>query len=181
MTPMVFPVVAKRVDFTSAFHSGHPGVDIFALKGSPVVAISSGFARASNEPKGGNVIYLVEPDGTQYFYGHLSNTEGSFPREVLAGEVIGYVGTTGSAQGTAPHVHFEVRPRGGEKVDPVAVLNALPVRSQSLEDLDLSQGSPISSVHRAPMRQVSVDMKGVLLMAAIAWYLHSQSTHGESS
>jgi murein DD-endopeptidase MepM/ murein hydrolase activator NlpD len=176
---MVFPVVAKRVDFTSAFHSGHPGVDIFALKGSPVVAISSGIARESSEPKGGNVIYLVEPDGTQYFYGHLSNTEGRFPREVLAGEVIGYVGTTGSAQGTALMCILRCA-RTVAKRSTCAVLNALPVRSQSLEDLDLSQGSPISSVHRAQCA-VSVDMKGVLLMAAIAWYLHTQSTHGESS
>jgi len=122
-----FPILTgpdTRAQFARAFSEGHPGTDIFAPEGAPVVAVADGRVRHSQEPKGGNVVYLVEPDGSQYFYGHLEGYAGE-AREVRAGEVIGFVGTTGSAQGTPPHVHFEWRPLGGQKSDPFPELTRL--------------------------------------------------------
>lgn len=175
MSPMVFPVVAQRIDYASAFHAGHPGVDIFAQSGSPVVAIADGLAYSATEAKGGNVIYLKEPDGTQYFYGHLSGHEGDYPRQVSAGEVLGYVGTSGSAVGTPAHVHFEVRPKGGERIDPVAVLEAVPIRASALEFLELSERAPISAVHAAPKRnQRSMSVIPLLVIGAL--YLWDESS-----
>lgn len=119
----VFPVLASRVDYDTLFHAGHQGVDIFAPRGSEVVAVAAGRVRAATEPKGGLAVYLVEPDGTQYFYGHLDAHVGVFPRSVRAGDVIGLLGSTGSSAGRSPHVHFEIRPLGGAKVDPVPYLD----------------------------------------------------------
>lgn len=119
----VFPVVAQRVHYDSLFHAGHPGTDIFAPRGSRVVAVAAGTVRAAVEPKGGLAVYLVEPDGTQYFFGHLDAHVGVFPRVVVPGEVIGLLGSTGSALGRTPHVHFEMK-QGGAKVDPVPYLDA---------------------------------------------------------
>lgn len=118
----VFPVQAgpnERADFASLFGPGHQGTDIFAPHGTPVLAVADGRTRNTVETRGGNAVYLTEPDGTQYYYGHLDRFEGpDVSRLVKAGDVVGYVGTTGNAAGKAPHVHFEYRPLGGEKSDP---------------------------------------------------------------
>ena len=66
-----FPIEGP-VAFSQLFHPGHQGIDIFAPQGTPVVAVANGMIRFQVEPKGGNAAYLVEPDGTQYYYAHLS-------------------------------------------------------------------------------------------------------------
>lgn len=120
-----FPIPRDvRADFASRFDSTHEGIDIFAAHGSPVLAVADGRVRFEVEPKGGNVAYLTEPNGNRYYYAHLDRFEGQgLPRLVRAGDVIGYVGTTGNAQGREPHVHFEYRPLGGAKVDPFPELD----------------------------------------------------------
>jgi murein DD-endopeptidase MepM/ murein hydrolase activator NlpD len=130
-----FPILtgpATRAGFARAFSDSHPGTDIFAPEGAPVVAVADGRIRHAEETKGGNVVYLVEPDGSQYFYGHLEGFAGAGGREVKAGDVIGFVGATGSAEGTPPHVHFEWRPLGGAKADPFPELTRLASSSSSL-------------------------------------------------
>jgi len=131
-----------RSDFSSLFGPGHQGIDIFAARGTPVLAVANGRARQAVEPKGGNAIYLTESDGTQYYYGHLESFEGpSVTRLVKAGDVLGYVGTSGSAKGTQPHIHFEYRPRGGGKVDPFDELNRV------------LQGGPPTEKKRIPRKR----------------------------
>ena len=121
-----FPVDASgRPMFGDAFGS-HRGTDIFAPVGTPVLAIVAGTVRADNDPKGGQVAYLRAPDGASYYYAHLREYVGTFPRAVQAGEVIGTVGTTGNAQGKTPHLHFEVHPQGDhETINPFPILTAL--------------------------------------------------------
>ena len=63
---------------------------------------------------GGNKRWLVAADGTQYYYAHVSAfgdgvNDGTV---VEAGQVVGYVGSTGNAITTPAHVHFEIHPRG---------------------------------------------------------------------
>lgn len=129
MNPLVFPVLGGT--FESTWHaprSGgreHEGVDIFAPLRAPVFAIASGQVRATEGTNEGIGIALTEPDGTRYSYAHLDGREGEFPRNVEAGELIGYVGNTGNAVGLPPHVHFETRPEGGEKIDPAGFLREL--------------------------------------------------------
>jgi len=121
----VFPVDPKeRPQFADAFGS-HRGTDIFAPIGSALMAVDDGNVRADKDPKGGNVVYLRSDDGTVYYYAHLSSYMGEFPRRVAAGEVIGFVGTSGNALGKTPHLHFEVHPDGGEAVNPFPLLVAV--------------------------------------------------------
>lgn len=121
----VFPVAASgRPSFAEAFGS-HRGTDIFAPRGTPVLAVDDGRIRAANDPKGGRVAYLSTASGAVYYYAHLDQYAGTFPRAVSAGEIIGTVGTTGNAQGTTPHLHFEVHPKGDrETINPFPLLRA---------------------------------------------------------
>jgi murein DD-endopeptidase MepM/ murein hydrolase activator NlpD len=107
----------------------HEGVDIFAKKGSPVLAVRSGriTSRTAEFPGsfGGNQEWLTAADGTRYFYAHLSSfAKGVGPGSpVHAGDVVGYTGATGLA--TVPHLHFEIHPGGGAPVNPYATLRAM--------------------------------------------------------
>jgi murein DD-endopeptidase MepM/ murein hydrolase activator NlpD len=108
----VFPV-AGRSQFADTWGAArsqgreHQGTDIFAPLGTPVVAVNDGQARKGLDPLGGNVATLTDADA-RYYYAHLDDWEGEFPRKVKVGDVLGYVGTTGNAQGLTPHLHFGV-------------------------------------------------------------------------
>lgn len=91
--------------------SFHYGVDLGAPSGRAVVACVSGSVRFGTDQKGGNVAIVTAADGVAFYYAHLSASEGG-PRSVNAGDVIGYVGNTGNASTTVPHLHFEVWPMG---------------------------------------------------------------------
>jgi murein DD-endopeptidase MepM/ murein hydrolase activator NlpD len=119
----VFPVdESGRPQFADAFGS-HRGTDIFAPTGTPVLAVDDGEIRADTDPKGGIVAYLRATDGTVYYYAHLDQYRGFYPRSVSMSEEIGTVGTSGNAQGKAPHLHFEVHPEGSAvSVNPYPLL-----------------------------------------------------------
>ncbi|MGH3039195.1 MAG: choice-of-anchor P family protein [Gaiellaceae bacterium] len=92
----------------------HHGVDIFARLGAPVLAVADGtlFNVGWNDV-GGNRLWVRDGAGNEFYYAHLS-AYSSLAKEgatVKAGDVIGFVGTTGDAAGTPPHLHFEIHPR----------------------------------------------------------------------
>ena len=99
----------------------HAGQDIGATYGSPVVAADCGVViniAGTNESGGyGNMIKLKHPDGNITLYGHLSQFNVMNGAQVLRGQVIGLVGSTGFS--TGPHLHFEVHPGGNAAVNPV--------------------------------------------------------------
>jgi hypothetical protein len=103
----------------------HQGIDIHADAGSKILAVDDGQIRFATDPLGGNVFYLTGSDGIVYYGAHLSGYEGAAPRSVSAGETVGYVGMTGNAKGTSPHLHFEMHPGGGPAVDPFGDLQQL--------------------------------------------------------
>jgi hypothetical protein len=110
--------------FTPSFHL-HQGNDVFAAGGLPIRAVYDGTVRFSQEPTGGNDVYLYMPNGTFFFCAHASDfaqgiTSG---QSVKQGTIIGYVGNTGDAQGGATHCHFEMHPNGGAAVDPKSTLD----------------------------------------------------------
>lgn len=93
----------------------HAGIDISAPVGTPVYASKSGLAFFGNVPTGyGKYVMIYHPDGTQTFYGHLSDWNGNVPRKVHRDELIGFVGKTGNAANKLmqPHLHFEIRKEG---------------------------------------------------------------------
>ena len=103
----------------------HEGTDIFAPYGTPVRAPAAGVLRQSFNLVGGLAAYVVEPDGTYYYLAHLSRFEAGqvSGQAVRIGDVIGYLGDSGNARGSSPHVHFEIHPRGGGPVNPKSRLD----------------------------------------------------------
>ncbi len=126
-----FPIPeGANYSYADAWTSAHQGTDIFASRGQPVVAVAPGMARATNDPKGGKVVYLTGDDGWRFYYAHLDAWAPELepdaqPIQVESGAFLGQVGTTGNAEGTAPHLHFQAAPPGSGAVDPFALLQSV--------------------------------------------------------
>jgi murein DD-endopeptidase MepM/ murein hydrolase activator NlpD len=104
--------------YGGGYHA-HQGNDIFAPEGTPIHAAFSGTASSANNGLGGISVIVNGSQGYVY-NAHMSGT--AKLGQVQAGDVIGYVGDTGDAQGSSPHNHFEWHPGGGAAVDPHAYL-----------------------------------------------------------
>lgn len=104
----------------------HQGVDIYAASGTPTAAVVDGvILRMQNSSLGGITLYLRGGDGSEYFYAHLSGYAGvSVGQHVSAGTHVAYVGNSGNARGTAPHLHFEIHPGGGAAINPYPTVKA---------------------------------------------------------
>lgn len=89
-----------------------------ADRGTPVLAVRDGAAEFKRSSLGGNAIWLVSPTGERFYYAHLDRWQGT-SRTVTAGEVVGYVGSSGNAAGN--HLHFEAH-AGEETVNPYPLL-----------------------------------------------------------
>ena len=87
----------------------HEGVDMIADRGTPVVAVRDGYAQFKKNGLGGRAIWLTAGNGDKFYYAHLDTWQGE-SRDVTAGDLIGYVGSSGNARG--PHLHFETLPDG---------------------------------------------------------------------
>jgi len=121
-----FPVAGKH-DYVDTFGAPradvpvHVGNDIFASFGTPIVAVADGrLYRVGTLKISGNRLWLRDKKGYRYFYCHLSDFAAAAYNgaDVHAGEVIGFVGNTGDAEPTPPHLHFEVHMPDGAVVDP---------------------------------------------------------------
>lgn len=102
----------------------HQGQDIFARKGTPVVSATRGIVvRMGANNLGGNTVGVVGSGGRMYYYAHLDSyaDDLSIGDEVRPGSVIGYVGNTGNARNTPPHLHFGVYTTAGA-INPLPIL-----------------------------------------------------------
>jgi murein DD-endopeptidase MepM/ murein hydrolase activator NlpD len=120
-----FPVYGKADvadDFGGPREIGpHQGNDVFAEFGAPVVAVTDGtISKVGTLPISGNRLWVTSTGGDAFFYAHLSAFSPAAVNgaTVKAGTVLGFVGNTGDAEPTPPHLHFEVHP-GGEPQDAV--------------------------------------------------------------
>jgi murein DD-endopeptidase MepM/ murein hydrolase activator NlpD len=117
----VFPIDsgASYVDTYGAgrndiYDGWHHGDDLFAPLGTPVVAVARGtLSLVGWNSLGGWRVWLTDKKGNSFYYAHLAG----YARWILthpnvrAGQVLGFLGRTGDAFTTPPHVHFEVHPR----------------------------------------------------------------------
>ncbi|WP_239351927.1 M23 family metallopeptidase [Snodgrassella communis] len=139
------PVEGARISspFGTRFHPilqtlrMHSGIDYAVASGTPIHAPSDGTVESFGIKGGyGNAVVLRHNDSMQTLYGHMSAFANlSIGQHVRAGEIIGYVGSTGVS--TGPHLHYEVR-INGQPVNPTSV--ALPTRTLNTHELaDFSQ------------------------------------------
>jgi murein DD-endopeptidase MepM/ murein hydrolase activator NlpD len=148
----VFPVYGPA-SFTDDFSAAraltgwHHGNDIFAALGAPVLAVTDGtLLLVGWNDVGGNRLWLRDAQGNEFYYAHLSAysplaEEGA---QVKAGDVIGFVGTTGDAVGTPAHLHFEIHPRNLLWLGYDGVINPFPYLSawRRLADLGFGGWTP---------------------------------------
>lgn len=107
----------------------HHGVDIFAKRGTPVRAVVAGRVRTGTAGIGGKHLWLTGSTlglgGARYYYAHLDSFAVESGDKVQQGEILGYVGNTGNAKNTPPHLHFGIYAAG--PVDPMPFLKPQPV------------------------------------------------------
>jgi murein DD-endopeptidase MepM/ murein hydrolase activator NlpD len=111
-----FAISSVRSGFGAPRDGGareHHGIDIFRPRGTPVLAAADGYVRLNETPRGGRVIWLRDArTGRNIYYAHLHDWAIDGGATVKTGDVIGYVGNTGNAVTTPPHLHFGVYDRG---------------------------------------------------------------------
>ncbi len=130
---MVCPVngAVAFTDTWGAPRSGgrsHKGVDMIAARGTPLVAIEAGTVkRMRNSALGGITVTLKGVSGDEYYYAHLDGWAAGLAvgQSLSVGGLLGYVGSTGNAQYTVPHLHFEWAPGGGAAVNPYPLVAGL--------------------------------------------------------
>ena len=111
----------------------HEGIDIFAPKGTPIIATTSGLIlRVGENRLGGNVVWILGPGGQRHYYSHLDRFGDLKPRDlVVSGDIVGYVGNTGNARGTPSHLHYGVYALGTGAINPFPLLQ----QAQSVSSL----------------------------------------------
>jgi murein DD-endopeptidase MepM/ murein hydrolase activator NlpD len=120
----------------------HRGIDIFARKGTSVVAVADGIiSYIGEQPKGGLCLWLTTESGTSFYYAHLDRwAPGIYEgMEVSTGDLLGFVGNTGNAITTPPHLHFGIS-QNDEMVNPYPVLARAAVVKQASRPASLSGG-----------------------------------------
>lgn len=104
----------------------HKGVDIFADRGTPVRAVAKGRVTTGNGGLGGHYIFLSSGfTGPRFYYAHLDHFAVDGSTNVAKGDVIGYVGNSGNAQGGPTHLHFGIYTSGGA-INPAPFIQAMP-------------------------------------------------------
>lgn len=117
----VFPVANCEVNYARAHHD-YPATDILAKAGCKFVAPINGVVNEVNRvdrwsgktnlgiDRGGLYVSIIGEDGVRYYGSHLRSIPATIVPglNVLAGQELGSIGSTGSARGTAPHLHFGI-------------------------------------------------------------------------
>jgi len=112
----------------------HHAIDITAAEGTPVVATASGrvierwkdLPGAGWSEKGGWYVWFKDDNGYTHYYSHLQKRPAvSSGQRVSAGQLIGYVGKTGNAKTTCPHLHYAITNPAGHKENPYPLLKPM--------------------------------------------------------
>ena len=135
-----FPVVGKDSKAIQSFWGAprdrggrsHEGVDIFAPRGTPILAVTEGrISFTGNRGLGGKQVWLrTGVFGKSLYYAHLDSILVSTGRKVALGDTLGWVGNTGNARTTAPHLHFGIYKRGKGAIDPLPFIRQMDPANQ---------------------------------------------------
>jgi murein DD-endopeptidase MepM/ murein hydrolase activator NlpD len=132
---LTFPVAGKKAkvgSFWGAERDGgkrkHEGIDIFAKKGTPVVAVCDGVIVSSgNTPRGGRTLWLQSNRHPwKAYYAHLDQKKVKPGQVVKKGQMIGTVGNTGNAKYTPSHLHFGIYKTLGGAMNPLPFVKNSP-------------------------------------------------------
>jgi murein DD-endopeptidase MepM/ murein hydrolase activator NlpD len=98
----------------------HRGIDIFARRGTPIRSTTRGIvATVGTNRLGGRIVRILGPAGEWHYYAHLERYAGLREGELIsAGAVVGYVGDSGNARGTPPHLHYGIYRFHGGAMNP---------------------------------------------------------------
>ena len=127
---LAFPIEGKNHQSIGSFFGvardggarKHEGVDVFAPKGTPVVAVTEGrVSRVGSNRLGGKTVSLAA-SGYSYYFAHLDSQLVSIGQKIKPGDTLGLVGNTGNAITTPPHLHFGIYKSGRGAVDPLPFL-----------------------------------------------------------
>ncbi len=138
--PIVLPIPVLGVgpadleDTWGAARSGgrrHEGIDIFAARGTHVTAAARGLVAGRGWNRlGGRFIRVFGAGGRWYYYAHLDAFDAPQSGDwVEVGDLLGYVGTSGNANGTPPHLHFGIYKIPGRAINPYPLLDPSPPSS----------------------------------------------------
>lgn len=120
----------------------HEGQDIFAPRGTPVLSATEGYiANIGENSLGGQTVSVIGAGGRVYYYAHLEAyaphlTEGAY---VTTRTLLGYVGTTGNAAGTPPHLHFGVYESTRGAMNPLPLLSDRPEEKKPTPKTELTR------------------------------------------
>jgi murein DD-endopeptidase MepM/ murein hydrolase activator NlpD len=127
----------------------HEGQDIFAPRGTPVLSATEGYiVNIGENSLGGQTVSVIGAGGRTYYYAHLDSytpniAEGDY---VTKQSVLGYVGTTGNATGTPPHLHFGVYAPGGA-MNPLPLLSDRPAPPKKAAPVKTKNGKRSTKSH----------------------------------
>lgn len=121
----------KAEDLRDTWHAArgrgrrHEGIDIFAARGTPVRSTTEGvIARIGENRLGGQVVWIMGPGGQRHYYAHLDRiADIQVGQRTAPGTIVGYVGNTGNARRTPPHLHYGIYTREGA-INPFPLLTA---------------------------------------------------------
>ena len=112
-----YHLTARFGQSSGLWSHNHTGLDFAAPTGTPIYAIANGvITEAGYDGAYGYKTVETLPDGTEIWYAHQSQIEVTVGQKIIQSTEIGRIGSTGNV--TGPHVHIEVRPGGGDPVDP---------------------------------------------------------------
>jgi peptidoglycan LD-endopeptidase LytH len=114
----------------------HRGIDIFAPRGREIVSTTRGIVVTVGENAlGGQIVRVLGPGGHWHYYAHLERFGDVRPGDIVAeGHVLGYVGDSGNARGTPPHLHYGIYRFRGGAINPYPLLRRLAVHVPSARE-----------------------------------------------
>ncbi len=168
-----FPILEKDYRSIASFFGAardagvrrHEGVDIFAPRSTPVLAVAKGrITRVNTNRLGGNVVWQRDPErNLSYYYAHLDSQLVSPGQNLAIGDTVGLVGNTGNAITTPPHLHFGIYASGYGAIDPYSFFHTKNSIVSSNHEGSTAIGKAVRITAANVNFRISPDLKSALI------------------